>query len=97
MSSALPLVAALTALIVPAPGLAAQTPATPQPFASLTGTVIDAETGAPIVGARVQLFGPILDNGSNVPRKETSSDEEGRFSIGWIEPGPYSLSVTAEE
>ncbi len=54
---------------------------------AITGTVRD-ETGASIPGAQVRIINPQ----TNVTR-ETTSNDEGFYRMGAIEPGTYTLSV----
>lgn len=52
---------------------------------TLTGTVSDAETGAPLAGATVFIIGTY---------KGAFSREDGSFSIEGIKPGDYSIRFT---
>lgn len=56
----------------------------------VTGTVIEAQTQAPVPGAKITLYG-----GSGV-KKSTQTDEEGAFEIGAVPPGTYELVVSYE-
>ncbi len=56
----------------------------PQP-ARLWGYVKDAETGAIIVGAKVELIGALYD----------LTDATGKYDITGITPGTYSGKVSA--
>lgn len=55
----------------------------------LTGSVLDAVTGAPIAGAGLAVQGEI--------QRGTTTDAAGRFSIEDLGPGPTSLLVRAQE
>ena len=57
---------------------------------TISGTVVDP-TGGVVVGARVKLSG--ADPSQS---QEVISDEEGKFSLAGIAPGPFQLTVTAE-
>lgn len=52
----------------------------------LRGIVLENETGEPIPGATVWL---------TETEKGISADEQGRFEIGNLQPGTYTLTVTA--
>ncbi len=60
----------------------------------ITGQVLDAATGEPIAGAEVEV-----SDGSTV-RQTTSASapaaQQGRFSIGDLAPGSYTVTVTTE-
>jgi hypothetical protein len=60
----------------------------PQPFGSVSGTVVDA-TGAFIVGARVSITRKDLS-----PDLEVLSGDDGKFSFVNIPPGPFRLTIT---
>ena len=68
-------------LLVPA-----AVPAKAQVAAELHGTVVDRVTGAPVIGARVDLHG-------SDSHSITSAD--GRFRFRSVEPGPKKVRVTA--
>lgn len=57
----------------------------PPPAASLSGRVTDS-TGTPITGARVVVV---------EARRETRTDDSGRFSFGALPAGRYAVSVAA--
>ena len=57
-----------------------------QNTASLGGTILHKEDGAPIVGATITLEGT---------NRSTSSDSLGRFRITGIQPKTYTLKVTS--
>ncbi|MGC1414117.1 MAG: carboxypeptidase-like regulatory domain-containing protein [Candidatus Acidiferrum sp.] len=61
-----------------------------QAAGTISGTVVDP-TGGVVVGARVKLSG--ADPSQN---QEVISDEEGKFSLAGIAPGPFQLTVTAD-
>ena len=73
----------LLALATAAPAARAQSPARP-PRVTISGTVTDASTGAPIAGAAVTL---------ERARRTVWTDEEGRFTVTKVEPGEESLTV----
>src|SRR5262245_8231719 len=61
---------------------------------SVSGRVVDAETNAPVAGARVVLA---VEQGT-VPPPATTGDEavpdkEGRFVFAIVEPGRYRLDA----
>jgi outer membrane receptor protein involved in Fe transport len=56
-----------------------------QDSGTLTGTVVDAETGETLIGVNVVLEGTL---------KGTSTDLDGRYTIRAIEPGTYTLLVS---
>lgn len=58
---------------------------------SVGGQVIDADSGAPIAGARVTITGPGMAAGPAV----VLTDGEGRFRSGGLLPGRYELSAAA--
>ena len=51
----------------------------------ISGTVVEHDTGYPVIGAAVQLGEDYL---------WTTTDLEGRFSIGKVQPGRYVLEVS---
>lgn len=61
----------------------------------ITGQVVDAATGAPIAGAEVEV-----SDGSTARATTTASAPEsqrGRFSVGQLEPGTYTITATTED
>src|SRR5262245_15168324 len=64
---------------------AAQQPAPLQGTGALEGRVIDGTTGDPLPGARVTVMGSAI---------ETSTDRDGRFVIGGLEPGDVTVIVS---
>ncbi|CAN5206065.1 hypothetical protein BH23BAC3_BH23BAC3_32050 [soil metagenome] len=56
-----------------------------QSTGSITGTVIDAESGETIVGANVVIEGPTIG---------ASTDVSGEYSIRNIAPGSYNLLIS---
>ena len=56
-----------------------------QPSATLTGTVVDAETGAPLPGAHVFIASSLLG---------TATEEAGRFVLGHVPAGAHRLYVS---
>ncbi len=81
-----PLLLALVAPIALAVGAAvparAQTPKPPR--VTVTGTVVDASTGAPVAGAAVTF---------QRSSKTVWTDDHGRFTLSKVEPGDDSLAV----
>ena len=55
------------------------------PTGKIVGQILDAETGAPVVGASVMVVGT---------KRGAVSDFDGRFVITQIEPGTYSVKIT---
>ncbi len=53
--------------------------------ATLTGTVVDAATGEPLVGANILLVGK---------SKGTTADLDGRYTISDMAPGSYDLQIS---
>ncbi len=65
-------------------------------FGRLTGVVADTQ-GAPLMGATVQIIGPVLNGlpgGSRLVEK-IITDAHGRFTVERLLPGLYSVQVTA--
>jgi RNA polymerase sigma factor (sigma-70 family) len=60
--------------------------------ARIEGNVVDAD-GAPIAGAVVQASFQAGREGKGVPHPspETTTDDEGRFSLEGLDPGPHTL------
>ncbi len=58
--------------------------------ATLTGQVVDAAAGTPIVAAVVSLETAYFD------RRETRTNAEGRFALAGLPPGLFSVRATAE-
>jgi hypothetical protein len=56
----------------------------------VTGSVIEAQTQAPVPGALVEISG-----GSGVHQKTTTSDD-GTFEMGAVPPGTYDLVISYE-
>ncbi len=77
----------LTALFVLAavPAFAQSTPP-PDSLVTVTGRVLDADTGAPVVGAGVMLTG--LEKG-------TVSQRDGSFVIEGVAPGTHAVRIGA--
>ncbi len=73
----------LLALGTATPAVSAQSPAKP-PRVTVSGTITDASTGAPIVGAAVTL---------ERARRTVWTDEHGRFTVTKVDPGEESLAV----
>ncbi|UCD63818.1 MAG: carboxypeptidase-like regulatory domain-containing protein, partial [Candidatus Zixiibacteriota bacterium] len=55
------------------------------PTGKIEGTITDAETGDPVVGASVMVVGTKLG---------AVTDSAGKFVIDQLEPGTYTLKVT---
>ncbi len=66
----------------------------PGPNAQVLGRVVDADSKAPIAGARVMLF-RVLQAPPVEPMMppSTVTDENGRFAFGGLEPGRFSVNV----
>ena len=62
------------------------------PESSLTGTVVDATTGAPIEGARVA----VESSGFGWDQKGDRSDAQGRFRVHGLTPGRYVAEAKTE-
>jgi protocatechuate 3,4-dioxygenase beta subunit len=60
------------------------------PPASLSGVIVEAQTGSPVAGALVTLIG----GEESRPAIRTTGD--GRFSFASIRPGDYTLYVSAQ-
>jgi len=60
--------------------------------ATLTGTIRDDETRRPIAGAVVQLDAIASSGGPNATPPATT-DEQGKFSLTGVPPGPFSVRV----
>jgi hypothetical protein len=67
----------------PSPIAAIETTLTPLLQASLSGRIIDQETGQPIAGVKV-----------SAGTATATTDTEGRYSLTELQPGQYVLSVT---
>ncbi len=60
------------------------------PFGSIGGVAVDGTTGDPVPGATIVVTSPALEG------EETAiTDEEGRYSIGRLPRGVYSLTLYA--
>ena len=55
------------------------------PTGKIVGQLLDAETGQPIAGASVMVVGT---------KRGAVTDFDGRYIIGQIEPGTYSVKIT---
>ena len=62
------------------------------PESSLTGTVVDAKTGAPIEGARVSVQTSMF----GWDRQSERSDAQGKFRVHGLTPGRYVAEATTE-
>ena len=58
------------------------TPSTPEKF-TVTGTVVDTATGEPVPHALVQIY--------DLQRRNTFSDENGRFQVEGVAQGSYAV------
>ncbi len=67
--------------------LSTETIAQEQTEASLTGEVVDATTQEAISGAQIMLEGSDM---------ETTSGDDGSFTFDSVEPGSYTITVSAE-
>ncbi len=56
-----------------------------QDTGKITGTIVDAETGEPVIGASVFIEGTT---------KGTASDIDGNYTIRNVEPGTYDLRIS---
>jgi protocatechuate 3,4-dioxygenase beta subunit len=59
-----------------------------RPLGSISGTVVDAKSGAPVKNATVSLGVHCCRGGSD---KSVEADEQGRFSMPGVEPGFYRI------
>lgn len=82
------LAATAAATAVAAAGLPAQ-----EEPPTVSGTVVDARTGAAVEGAGVALA-RIRDGVVDTARVETVTDRAGMFRFGVVGPGDYELAVT---
>jgi protocatechuate 3,4-dioxygenase beta subunit len=62
------------------------------PESSLTGTVVDATSGAPVEGARVS----VQSSGFGWDRKSDRTDAEGKFRVQGLTPGRYVAEARTE-
>lgn len=62
--------------------------------ASLSGTVLDAESRKPVEGARVALDA-ITTTGANAI-KEAVSDANGAYTLEGVPPGPFSIRIVKD-
>lgn len=69
----------------------AVSPATATPLGSLTGTVLDSLTQAPVPYATVLLLPPTV---SDKPVTGVAADEAGHFTLTKLTPGPARLRVS---
>jgi iron complex outermembrane receptor protein len=74
------------ALVAGAVALAASTAAAQAGTATLTGAIRDAETGAPVEGASVQVRGTLLT---------TVTNGQGQFTMTGVPTSPHTLRVIA--
>lgn len=70
-------------LVLGLAGLATARAAAQEP-AVVSGRVLDADTGAPVTGARIEAGGATV-----------STDADGRFRLGGLAPGAWRIDVTA--
>ncbi len=83
--------ASLVMLNLPSVPLRAQTaPATTATVkgGTISGTVVDAKSGQPVIGANVLLVG-------SDPIKGAVADIDGNFTIRKVTPGTYSVKITS--
>lgn len=64
--------------------------ASAQTLGTVTGTVVDAEEGAPLVGAEVRL----RDVDDPTVLQATNTDSDGNFQLPRIRPGRYLIEVS---
>ena len=62
----------------------------PEDYAKVEGTVLDANTGAPLKKARLMMYGT---RPGHRTRLSAVTDASGRFLFPKVEPGKYRLSV----
>jgi len=68
--------------------------------ASITGSVLQADTSKPVAGAQVTVSGPIPESesqgaeGENIRRFGATTDEKGNFSFKDLKPGAYRVSAS---
>jgi hypothetical protein len=65
-----------------------------EPDSSVEGQVTD-DNNDPVQNALVRLFQKRTESGQLFPLNQAQTDDQGRFRIGHLEPGPYYLSVSA--
>ncbi len=65
----------------------AQTPPVALPTTTISGTVRDASTDAPITEASVTLTG-------SSSQLRTTVDSSGRYTLSGVQPGYYSISAS---
>ena len=65
-------------------------PGPPTGRAAIHGRIVAGDTGRPLVRARITLSAPELPDGE----RTTSTNREGRYEIGNLPAGRYSISVT---
>jgi 5-hydroxyisourate hydrolase-like protein (transthyretin family) len=64
--------------------------------ASVSGTVLDAKTKAPLAGARLEVEGARAEGQAPVRRVGAQTDDAGRFTLLGLGDEPMSLVVSAE-
>ncbi len=60
---------------------------------TVSGTVVDADTGVPIPGALIAI--QLNENGGGILLVRVIADSEGRYIANALHPGSYMISVTA--
>jgi protocatechuate 3,4-dioxygenase beta subunit len=70
-------------------------PVTLQPAGRISGTVADADTGAPVAGARVgaQLLDHVRGEAISGTYGDAISDARGRYTIGGLNPGVFNVHL----
>ena len=69
-----------------------ETIALPVADQSISGVVVDAND-APAVGVPIFITGPHGSGTAGQPRRETASDEQGRFAVDGVCPGPLRIQA----
>ncbi|MBS1826447.1 MAG: carboxypeptidase regulatory-like domain-containing protein [Acidobacteria bacterium] len=66
------------------------------PAPSISGAIVDADTGEPLAGCRVTALRKIVSEGEVLYARvyhAVDVDKSGEFRVEWVEPGEYSIEV----